>query len=119
MLEGYHRICRCDEIEDPGSREFEIDLAGETLSGFVLRWQGHWFAYRNSCPHTGVALNWMPDQFLDITGEYIHCGLHGALFRPNDGFCVRGPCVGRSLASLPIQLRDGEILLDSGAMTVE
>jgi nitrite reductase/ring-hydroxylating ferredoxin subunit len=119
LPQRYHRICGCAEVGDPGSREFEISLLDETVSGFVLHWQGHWYAYRNSCPHTGVALNWMPDQFFDLTGEYVHCGMHGALFRPADGFCVRGPCVGRSLVSLPIELRAGEVVLDSEKLAAE
>jgi len=119
MPEHYYRICRSDEVADPGSREFEIILAGETLSGFLLHWQGNWFAYRNSCPHTGASLNWMPDQFLDLAREFIQCGVHGALFRPADGYCVRGPCLGRSLVSLPIQLHAGEVVLDPDALATQ
>ncbi|MEE8263379.1 MAG: Rieske (2Fe-2S) protein, partial [Gammaproteobacteria bacterium] len=40
---------------------------------------------------------WVPDQFLDETGNLLQCATHGALFRIEDGFCVAGPCTGASL----------------------
>lgn len=119
MPQRYHRICRCDDIADPGCHEFEIPLGAMSLNGFILHWQGRWFAYRNSCPHTGVALNWLPDQFFDIAREFIQCGVHGALFRPTDGLCLRGPCLGRSLESLGIELHDGEVMLDTESLAME
>jgi len=112
VAKRYWQICRSDEIDEPGCREFELEIDGTTLSGFILRWQGRWYAYRNSCPHTGVPLNWLPDQFFDIAQEFVQCSMHGALFRPHDGLCIRGPCLGRSLTGLAVTQRDGEILLD-------
>jgi nitrite reductase/ring-hydroxylating ferredoxin subunit len=37
--------------------------------------------------------------------------MHGALFRPEDGFCVSGPCAGESLKQLKLELRDGAVWL--------
>jgi len=59
--------------------------------------RGQLYCYLNSCPHTGVNLDWMPDQFLDISGELIQCATHGALFSIKTGLCIRGPCLGQSL----------------------
>lgn len=113
---NFEAICRQDELADPGAREFDICLGEETVSGVILHWQTHWYAYRNSCPHTGISLNWLPHQFFDIGGEFIQCSTHGALFRPEDGFCIRGPCLGRSLESLPVILRDGVVGIDTGGL---
>lgn len=113
MAYGFETICRQDALDDPGAREFEIHLGEETVSGFILHWQGRWYAYRNRCPHTGVSLNWLPDQFFDIGREYVQCSMHGALFRPADGFCIRGPCLGRSLESLSLILRGDEVGIDT------
>jgi nitrite reductase/ring-hydroxylating ferredoxin subunit len=77
----------------------------------VIRKNETLYAYRNRCPHTGVNLNWLPDQFLDLNGEYIQCAMHGALFRIDDGYCVYGPCAGASLEKLPLQCEQGKVYL--------
>ena len=79
--------------------------------GFLIRRGGEVRAYRNHCPHLGIQLNWMPDQFLDFSGQHIVCAMHGALFRTNDGLCVFGPCIGRCLEQLPVRVQEDEIVL--------
>jgi len=69
------------------------------------------YAYRNRCPHTGAPLDWQPHQFLDERGELIQCAIHGALFAIETGLCLRGPCAGRSLQALPVQLTDEGLLV--------
>lgn len=106
-----HALCALDELSEPGSRGFEID-AGDAmpLKLFVVRKDGVLAAYRNSCPHTGAPLEWLPDQFLDMDNSFIQCAIHGALFRPEDGYCLRGPCVGKSLQRLPVEVVDGQVV---------
>lgn len=58
--------------------------------------------YLNRCPHLGIELNWMPDQFLESGGDLIICSTHGALFKIDDGLCISGPCQGQALTSLQI-----------------
>jgi nitrite reductase/ring-hydroxylating ferredoxin subunit len=70
------------------------------------------YAYLNSCPHTGVNLEWLPDQFLDSSAQYIQCAMHGAMFRIEDGLCVSGPCAGDALTAIPAYLQDGEIVCE-------
>ena len=103
------RICRRDEIPDPGSKEFSLANPAGSVDGFIVRRDDRLSAFINRCPHTGVTLNWLPDQFLDPDAGFIQCSLHGALFRLDDGFCVHGPCVGRSLQRLELELRGEEI----------
>ncbi len=105
-----HELCAFDDIPDPGSRGFELMLGAETpLRLFVVRKEGILAAYRNRCPHTGAPLEWLPDQFLDLDNSFIQCAIHGALFRPEDGYCLRGPCVGQSLEPLVLEVVDGRI----------
>ena len=68
-------------------------------------------AYKNSCPHTGVNLEWQPDQFLDLSNSYIQCATHGALFRLEDGYCLRGPCAGDALEPVEVRLEAGQVVL--------
>jgi len=103
------RICDLNQLIDSGSRGFVLPQDGGEVEGFVVYRDGHVSAFVNSCPHTGAPLNWSPHQFLDVEAEFIQCSLHGAIFRAEDGFCVRGPCVGESLKSLPVALKEGVI----------
>ena len=87
---------------------FEIDLP-DRREGVLINWHGDIHAYQNSCPHTGVSLNWAPNQFLDLDERFIQCGMHGALFEPATGLCIRGPCLGQSLQRLPVRVIDEQI----------
>ncbi len=69
-------------------------------------------AYLNRCPHTGVNLNWQPNQCFDFEQRYLACSLHGALFQPEDGFCVYGPCRGQGLQRVPLIIEGDEIFID-------
>ena len=50
---------------------------------------------------------------LYILGALVALGLAvylvWALFRPEDGYCVDGPCAGDSLAPAPVSLIDGMV----------
>ena len=107
-----HFLCRFDELDDPGARGFSLSLRGEVLELMVVRQAGAVFAYRNRCPHTGVNLEWRADQFLDLSGRFIQCATHGALFKPEDGYCVRGPCAGERLAPLKQVMESGRLYLE-------
>lgn len=93
------RLCAPDEVAEGQSRGFEI--AGEKL--FAVRKDGQLYAYRNRCPHRGIPLEWLPDQFLDHSASLIQCATHGALFLIESGECVAGPCAGQSLQELVIR----------------
>jgi nitrite reductase/ring-hydroxylating ferredoxin subunit len=100
-------LCQCQEISDPGSKGFNVD--DESL--FVVHQFGQFYAYTNRCPHLGIELEWLPDQFLDSAGELIQCATHGALFTLDSGQCIAGPCTGQALESRPLVIQDGAIYL--------
>jgi nitrite reductase/ring-hydroxylating ferredoxin subunit len=105
-------VCHLDEIEDGTARGFEIGEGAIALRLLIVRQGTDIYAYRNSCPHTGVNLEWLPDQFLDSSAQYIQCAMHGAMFRIEDGFCVSGPCAGDALVAIPVDLQDGEVVCE-------
>jgi nitrite reductase/ring-hydroxylating ferredoxin subunit len=105
-----HLLCGLEDVGDPGTRGFELDVGlPQPFRVFVVRKGGVLAAYRNRCPHTGAPLEWLPDQFLDLDGSFIQCAIHGALFRPEDGYCVRGPCIGQSLQRIPLEQVEGRL----------
>ena len=104
-------ICRLDELGDPDSRGMTVTHGGQLHDVFVVRQGERVFGYRNSCPHTGGPLDWVPDRFLNLDKDYIQCATHDALFRLHDGACVAGPCKGDSLAAVPVIIEAGDVVV--------
>lgn len=103
------KICDLNQIEDPGSRGFQLSHEGKTTDGFVVLRDGQAFAYRNSCPHLGSPLDWIEHQFLDGDNVYIQCAGHDALFEIDTGVCITAPCPGEALQSLNTEIKDNAI----------
>jgi nitrite reductase/ring-hydroxylating ferredoxin subunit len=104
------RVCALAELEDRDVRGYHlVSPGGKALSLIVVRKGEAVHVYLNRCPHTGVNLEWQPDQFFDADGAFLQCATHGALFRPEDGYCVRGPCAGDSLEILAARVKDGQV----------
>jgi nitrite reductase/ring-hydroxylating ferredoxin subunit len=108
-------ICNVSELDDPGSFGFSVEVASERVDGFVVRRDGEYFAYRNSCPHTGSPLDWVDHQFLDVEAVFIQCAVHDARFLIDTGECVFGPCPGESLQPLPVSAIGDSIYLTGTA----
>lgn len=101
-------VCAMEDLSDPGSKGFLFQ--GQAM--FAVR-QGHQvFVYENRCPHRGISLEWVPDQFLDSSQRLIQCSTHGALFLPESGECVAGPCAGARLKARPCHISNGYVWLD-------
>jgi len=104
-------ICDHEALSDPGSFGFSVEQNGDPVEGFVVKNDYAYFAYRNSCPHTGSPLDWVEHQFLDADAALIQCAVHDARFLIDSGECISGPCHGDSLQSLPIVVQDDGIYL--------
>ena len=104
-------ICRITEIADPGARGFTIGTGDWPLRGFIVRVREEVRGYINYCPHAGHPLDLTPHRFLTHDGALILCGSHGALFDKLSGYCIAGPCAGRSLRPIALKLEAGFVLL--------
>ncbi|MFQ5634741.1 MAG: Rieske (2Fe-2S) protein [Gammaproteobacteria bacterium] len=100
-------VCRLADIVPPGARGFLVGDGDWPVRGFVVRPGDGVFAYLNVCPHARHALDLTPHTFLVPDGTMIRCASHGALFTPETGECVAGPCVGARLMPLPVRVDDG------------
>jgi nitrite reductase/ring-hydroxylating ferredoxin subunit len=108
-------ICAIDQVVERGKGvRFSINIDGKPREAFLIRFHGKFHAFLNSCPHMGTELDWQPGEFFDMSGLYLICATHGAVFLPETGDCTGGPCKGRRLIRLPVIERDGAILLDEG-----
>lgn len=99
-------ICKLSDIAVGAARGFRVSAEVEI---FIIRRGEHIYGYYNRCPHTGAPLNWQADQFLDLSGSYIQCSGHDAMFRIEDGHCLTGPCHGQSLSPVLLTIVDEHI----------
>lgn len=87
------------------------DAAGLESEGLVIRYKGQLHAFQNLCRHQPLPLDYGDGDFLDESCRYLLCRNHGALFEPDSGLCVSGPCVGASLFQYPVEEQDGRIIV--------
>lgn len=100
-------VGRVGELTHGQSKKFTLRLGGRDFEALLINCQGKFFAYTNRCPHVGLALDWVDNQFFTVDSRYLMCANHGAVFEPSTGECVWGPCVGASLQKLALHF-DGE-----------
>lgn len=108
------------ELGDPDAREFLAGNGEWPFRGLVVRANGRIRAYANVCPHKQHPLNFDGDDFL-VPGQcLLRCTSHGALFEPESGLCVYGPCAGRSLQALACEITDEGVCVElpPGALAV-
>jgi nitrite reductase/ring-hydroxylating ferredoxin subunit len=96
------KICDLSSLSEQSCREFTVQNAAQEKDAFLVYVNQQCYAYENSCPHTGVNLNWQKEQFFSLDGLFLECCMHGALFEPETGLCVRGPCQGSNLKPINI-----------------
>ena len=97
------------EITHGESKKFTLRRGQRDLEALLVNFEGRHFAYINRCPHTGITLDWVNNQFFSSDGRYLMCATHGAVFEPPSGECIWGPCLGLSLQSVPIEIEEGRI----------
>ena len=90
---------------------FKLPVLGEFASGFVIRYEGKAHAYVNQCAHVPVELDWNEGQFFTVSKDYLICATHGAHYAPESGYCVFGPCQGKSLQSLLVTELNQHIII--------
>ncbi len=113
-------ICDSGALEEGGRGvRFELQWARETTPAFVVRYDGEAVAYLNRCGHVPVELDFNAGEFFDFSGLYFVCSTHGALYAPESGACMGGPCNGRGLKKLRVFERNGQVYLIEGSETHE
>jgi nitrite reductase/ring-hydroxylating ferredoxin subunit len=101
------------DLHDGGNGiRFPLPALGQNVTGFVVRFKGVPYAYVNQCAHVSVELDWNPGEFFTAQQDFIICATHGAHYRPDNGFCVMGPCKGKSLKPLKVIEQNDQIIIN-------
>ncbi len=108
--DGAQRLCAAGELAEGGAGvRFAVEIDNRQVGAFVVRFEGGVHGYLNRCAHVPMELDWQEGQFFESSGLYLMCATHGAVYAPDSGLCVGGPCRGASLAKLRIEERGGEV----------
>jgi len=99
-----------DSPDEGKARTFSLHIGASREDGFAVRFGGALYAYLNRCPHNGSTLDWVPGRFFSEDGKLLVCQTHGALFAPESGACLAGPCP-RGLTALPMREEGGALLV--------
>ncbi|CAG4926977.1 Rieske (2Fe-2S) protein [Paraburkholderia saeva] len=101
------RICASSDLVDGGAgvRHAATYGGGEAVVFFV-RYDGRAYGYLNRCAHVPMELDWSEGQFFESSGLYLMCATHGAIYAPDTGRCVGGPCRGGRLRPVEVDERD-------------
>ncbi len=105
------RIFDENELAEMEAKGYIGRVAGMQRNIFAVRREGEIYVYLNQCPHVNSLIDHIQGQFFAPDGVHLRCGMHGAIFRIEDGVCIDGPCEGESLQRLPIEIRDGGVFL--------
>lgn len=101
-----------DLIDGGKGVRFALPMLSEFATGFVVRFKGKPYAYINQCAHVSVELDWVEGDFFTAQQDFLICSTHGAHYRPDNGFCVMGPCKGKSLKPIEVIEQNQKIIIN-------
>lgn len=88
-------LCPSADLREGGDGfSFEVRHYSQRCPAFVVRHDGQVQAYLNRCSHVPMEMDFQANRFFDVTGRWLICSTHGALYSPQTGACVGGPCRG-------------------------
>jgi nitrite reductase/ring-hydroxylating ferredoxin subunit len=100
-------VCASDALSDGGlAVRRDALFYGRQASVFFVRFRGAVHGYLNQCAHVPTEMDWVEGQFFESSGNYLMCAMHGAIYEPDTGRCVGGPCRGGRLRALRVEERD-------------
>ena len=97
--------------KDATTVKFTFLEYGEKQSGFVVFFDAKYYAYRNKCQHLAVELDWDNNEFFEEEEKFIVCATHGAIYEPSSGNCIMGPCAGKKLETIDLEILQDKLII--------
>ncbi|MFQ5850992.1 MAG: Rieske (2Fe-2S) protein [Candidatus Binatia bacterium] len=108
---GGRVIARAEEMGLGSVKKFTLICQNYRIDCFLINYEGKYRAYVNRCRHMATPLDFIRYQFLSEDGKNLVCLTHGAIYEPETGLCLDGPCKGLSLYRLPLLVDQGDVLV--------
>jgi nitrite reductase/ring-hydroxylating ferredoxin subunit len=107
-------LCAASSLVNGGDAvPFEVVYCGQTSYAFAIRYANRVHAYLNRCSHVPMEMDYQPNRFFDLTGHWIICATHGAMYDPATGACRMGPCRG-GLVKIEVSEANGTVRWHTG-----
>ncbi len=107
-------LCNSQDLVNSGDAvPFDVVYCGQTCMAFAIRYQDVAYAYLNRCTHVPMEMDYQPNRFFDLTGHWLICATHGAMYSPQTGQCRGGPCRG-GLVQIALTENDGVVHWHTG-----
>lgn len=104
-------VARVGELTPGAVKKFRLICQRYRIDAFLINHRGEFHAYINRCRHMTTPLDFVRYQFFTEDGKHLVCMTHGALYEPDSGLCLEGPCKGLSLYRLPVKVDEDEVLV--------
>ncbi|MEO7107228.1 MAG: Rieske 2Fe-2S domain-containing protein [Rhodoferax sp.] len=102
-------LCNSTDLVNSGEAvPFDVVYCGRTSRGFAIRYEGKVYGYLNQCSHVPMEMDYQPNRFFDSSGSWLMCATHGAMYNPQTGHCMGGPCRG-GLVKIALTESDGVV----------
>lgn len=108
-------LCPSQTITEGEFIELDTVVDGKRRFLVATRHEDRARVWLNVCPHQGRPLNWAPNQFLKDEHGNLVCAAHGAVFEPDSGVCIAGPCHRAALTPVSIEDDGTDIRILSGS----
>lgn len=97
-------VATLSELARLRTAKFTYTEEGVEREGFVALFHGVPRAYENVCRHIPIPIDYGDNRFFNPAGTHIVCQTHGAVYDPETGLCVEGPCAGSHLKPIPVEV---------------
>ncbi|MDR2155409.1 MAG: Rieske 2Fe-2S domain-containing protein [Burkholderiaceae bacterium] len=102
-------LCASAELQDGAlAVPFDVVYDGQICRAFAIRFDAQVHAYLNRCTHIAMEMDYRANHFFDCTGRWLLCSTHGAMYAPDTGQGVGGPCRG-PLQKIKVTELDGTV----------
>ena len=78
----------------------------------MVRFKGKLFGYLNRCRHVALPLDWGDNDFFSRDKKFLICKNHGAVYAPDSGICLSGPCSDAGLIKIPVTVEKNKLYLE-------
>jgi nitrite reductase/ring-hydroxylating ferredoxin subunit len=103
------KLAKINDVKKGQWYEYSLQTNTGYISVMLRFKNGKYIAYENLCPHQGRRMDYAAGQFLITDSGNIVCPSHGAEFKPENGLCINGPCLGESLKTIQIKTNEEDI----------
>lgn len=108
-------LCASSELRNGAQAvPFDVVYCGQSCSAFAIRYADQVHAYLNRCAHVPMEMDYQANQFFDLTGQWLMCATHGAMYSPRTGECRFGPCRG-GLVKIALCEREDQVYWHTAA----